>query len=195
MSDSAGPQGREVVEAFHYVRDIYRNVSRILQASDPAMQHRGYRPYGWSAVWTPGDRVTTPEKWGPYWAVRQYYRPETQNREVLTVAAVMWDPKNEEMDTPVLLASRMQVTTTSGPDALWVGLWQHWSMYGSDGIVRPLRVGDESRLAASDVAKAKALLASGALVSVAIPLLNVTSIDVVERRLLDPLLAAPWSLV
>ena len=195
MADVVGINGKEVVAAFHYVRDIYRNVSRILQACDPSMQQRGFRAYKWSAVWTPGDKVTTPEKWAPYWAVRQYHRRDTQNQEVLTVAAVMWDPRHEEMETPVLIGSRMQVVTTSGPEAFWVGLWQHWSTQTPDGEARRLSVENPTRLTPNDVAKAKALLADGTLLSVAIPLLEVVSIDVVERRVIDPLLREPWPLI
>lgn len=158
------------------------------------MADRGFRPYsGWASVWpTLDSKLGSADEWLRNWVIRQYFRPQFQNREVVTLAAILFDLENPRFAVPMLLGSRMEIASPNGADPYWAGQIQRWSEHGADGQVRRLSIempGVEHR-----VDKLRAVVVGGEMLSIAIPLLEATTIDTVESRLIVPLLAAPWDM-
>jgi hypothetical protein len=154
------------------------------------MSELGFRPYsGWAAVWPAGEvKLRSPDQWLRNLVIRQYFRPAFQNRELVTLAAVLFDFENPRFDVPMLLGSRLEITSPNGNDPLWVWQLQLWSDYAPDGQVRRFSV-DQPGVAPERLVTLQKLVVGGEITSVAIPLLEATDIDIVERRVIDPLLA------
>jgi hypothetical protein len=114
----------------------------------------------------------------------------------LTVGVVLWNPHDPEFNTPLCIGSRMVVRETSD-DVYWLALAQLWSRDAlPDAQVRRI---DRSSLGGpgwdtSDTKRFEELMAEGALLSIAVPLLGITRADELENRVLAPLFLASWPL-
>jgi Sel1 repeat len=200
METSAG-QG--MVEAFRYVRDVYRNISRMLLSCDPLMEEKGFLTNPrWYSIWPKRTLELSPENisdtWLPYFVVRHYYNVDAP-LELLTIGAVVWDNWDSHwpgFDTPLCLASRMLVPN-SGPkeitalkDLMWISVIQMWDTTAKpDGEVRVLswdssHLPDRVRKEIPQYVHVR----GGRILSVACPLLEVCDTDVIEKRLINPLL-------
>jgi hypothetical protein len=190
---TAGTPAADLLSAFRYVRGVYNTAARLLHATQPALAERGFRPYAsWAAVWPTIDaRLEDSDRWLRNWVIRQYYHPAHQNRDVVTLAAVLFDFENPGFREPILLGSRMTISSPNGSDPYWLGQAQRWSEHGPDGVVRVLSM-DMPGLAHRPAAS-RAVVVDGAVLSLAIPLLEATDISTVEARVIDPLLKHPWT--
>lgn len=194
-------EGRQMVEGFHYVQEVFRNVSRLLLSADALLSDRKHLPYptDWSASYPKKIfKVDEPQAWLPYYFIRQYHPvpQEPTRKEILTVGVVLWNPQDPDFNTPLCIGSRMVVRETSD-DVYWLALAQLWSRDAlPDGQVRRI---DRSSLGGpgwdtSDTKRFEELMVEGALLSIAVPLLGITRADELEDRVLAPLFLAPWPL-
>ena len=188
--------GRKVLAAFSFVRDVYANAARMLYSADDVMQRRGCVAYGssWKAVPDAGRRgVLDYGDWVPYYVIRQYSPTDTEGDEVVTLAAVFYDPEGSAIVEPLCIASRMAVTSL-GDDLYWLSLYQMWlSDHPADGSVRVITADSADwQLRPEDLEIFQESVAGQTMLSVAIPLLQIKSLDDVEKVLVMPLLGAPW---
>lgn len=193
-----------MTEAFLYVRDVFRNVERMLLASDPILTERGFvvTPR-WLATIPPSDSkfvisadVSVADMWMPYYLVRQYGPAGTDPNaatDLLTIGAVPWHRRLPAFRSPLAIASRARLSTNEPNDVYWVGLAQAWSDLPADSEARIVenvfKTADPSLAATFDK-----LVPSGRIVSVASPLPELRSVEDVARRLVEPLLLHPWPL-
>lgn len=193
MDDTIRNQSAQLVATFRQAREIYRTAARLLRATEPSMSERGFRPYAnWASVWPTLDaKLSSPDQWLRNWVIRQYFRPAFHNREVVTLGAILFDLENPRFRVPMLLGSRMAITTANGNEPYWVAQLQRWSDHGPDGEVRRLSVDQPG---VTRVEEIRTVVAGGELLSVAIPLLEATDIGQVERRVIDPLLHEAWEM-
>jgi hypothetical protein len=193
---------RRMVEAFHYVRDVYRNISWMLLSCDPLMEERGFLTdiKKWIAILPKCKLVLSPgnisDTWLPCFAFRQYYNrdyPLVDNRDypldLITIDAVVWDDTRPEFDTPLCIASRMLVNDEAPEALLRISVIQMWDNNTAkpDGVVRVLSE-DSPNLPESKRKEMAQHVRGGRILSIAVPLLEVCNIDVLDNRLINPLL-------
>jgi hypothetical protein len=183
-------KGRPVVEAANYLIGIYRNVAQMLLSCDPMVAEYGLVPYG--ARWKPmapiKPELNDPTWWLPHRAVRQYHRRDRGGKEVITIGAVLCEPGDETFREPLGIASVMNVTSTNSDHLYWVGLLGHGDPAGL-GRVHDVNV-REWRNDQDWFNNALDLIANGRFLSIAIPLLDITTTRDVQERLVEPLMAA-----
>src|SRR5947208_3444210 len=135
-----------MVKAFHYVRDVYRNISRMLLSCDPLMEEKGFlTDRKWPSIWPDKSLVlssdNSSDSWLPYFVVRQYFNAK-ESIDLITLAAVVWDcwdSNPPRFDTPLCLASRMLVPDTASKELMWIGVIQMWDRAAKpDGELRVL---------------------------------------------------------
>ena len=177
--------GDDITQGFRFVREVYRNVSRMLRASDEVVEKYGfvpYRPVGqrWRPFERTNDNIAEPDGWVPTMIVRQFYPQHAESRAVLTVATVLL---NDVLDAPLALASYMRIKADP-PSVLWLGLLQAWHGEDApfDGVVRPVKNSIEQF--SQEYAAA---LSAPVIHSVAVSLVTITSNNEVERLLVQPL--------
>ena len=178
----AADDGRRMVEAFYYVRDVYKNILQMLMSCDALLQDRGFSPYQWAPM--EGSKWVSwrADDWLAHRAVRQYYPRGRKDKEVLTVGAVLWNPGPQEVQEPLCVASMMAAKST--PDAIyWVSLlgWKVLPMNEVRLLGRADAKGHEETF--------DSIVADGRILSIAVPLLDVTSSETLEKRVIEPLLA------
>jgi hypothetical protein len=186
--------GQKMVEAFYYVRDVYRNISRMLLSCDPLMDEKRFSTnLNWISVWPdralklfPGNISDT---WLPYFVVRHYYSIDDQ-LDLVNIGAVTWDYHRPQFDMPLCIASRMLVPDSSAKELMWISVLQMWdSAARPDGQVRLLNGGDLDSVKKGLGNQFAQRVRGGRILSVACPLLEVGDIAVLENRLINPLLA------
>lgn len=174
-------------DALSTVREVYRSVSKLLLASDPVLDELGLSPYGyqWKAAEEQRFNHTTPDEWAPHRLVRQYFRKKRLDQELFTVGAYLWDPCQEAMREPLCIASFMSVATIHSNDVYWLPLMQaHDATAPADGEVRLL---DPTRWSSANSDALKKLAPTQRVLSVALPLVEITSTSALAHRLLKPL--------
>lgn len=116
MTDS-----ERVCKAFHYVRQVQRSLSTLLQSLDPMLGDLGWVRYDWDHVWPLEiDRrmhASRPERWMPWAFFRSFHRPIRQEEEVLSVVAVPFLPNRPSFREAALLVSYMEVRDV--PDEIY----------------------------------------------------------------------------
>lgn len=191
--------GNEMMQAFLYVREVYANVSRMLQSADPVMSERGLSPYAsWDAVWPSRPKVGDFETWMPTFVIRQYHAAGKKERDLVTIGAVLWswpsDPNQQRaLVQPLCIASRMAVTAPPGnvPDEVYrFGVAQRWARAApADRNVHVLEAKD---IAFDNSSRAlfEKIVVDAKLVTIAAPLLSITTTEELESRLIKPVLSA-----
>lgn len=185
MNDAA-----EMTKAFEYVSDVYRTCATMLLSADAPLADRGFAPYDWYAIWPDRGRLCINHaEWLPTFVLRQYHRPAHVDREVMTVAAVLWGRKPRPAQQSLAIASHMMVETTDTNDVFRWAIVQRWCKTAPpDGVIRQLVEediqfeGNERATFASHVTGAKVL-------SVAVPLPSISKTDELMSKLADPLIA------
>jgi hypothetical protein len=189
--------GKKMMEAFLYVRDVYANASRMLYSSDDIMHRQKLHPYAdWDAIW-PNEEETGILAWNdwlPYYVMRQYHSEDRENVEVVTLAAVFWDACGDGIDEPLLVASRMDGRDLEGNDVYWLSLYQLWlDDYPPDGKVRTITsasMGWEKE--PNDLDVFKDVVDGDRMLSLAVPLVEITDLEQLETRIIAPLMAEPF---
>lgn len=186
MSDlTAG--AKEMDAGFRYVLDVYRNVSRMLLACDPMLEPYGLAPYATWAAMDPAKRTaTTPATWLAHKAVRQYYPPGREHKEIFTIGAYLFNWRGNDAIEPMCVASMMAVTSDSSNDVYWLGVVGA-TLAGSRGEVRIIGTEDIPEGWGRD--RFKQWVRDGRMLSICVPLLEITTTTQVEDRLVKPLLA------
>jgi len=188
---------------YTYMRDVYRNVARMLLSADPIMVDRRFNFAGndWRAV--DSNFATTlqlsrnaTDTWLPTRVIRQYVNFDDDN-DVVTLAAILFANDGENPAVPSAVASRVWFENTGTNDPYWIGVMHVWDALRPpiDGTVRVL--GD--RLEASGLSDANRdifnrLVRGRRLISVGVPLTEVTNTDELVSRIISPLLEHPWPL-
>jgi hypothetical protein len=186
--------GAEMMQAFVYVRDVYANVSRMLQSADPVMSERGYSPYAWEAIWRSRLKVGNFDEWMPTFVIRQYHGPEGKDREIVTVGAALWswpsESEQRRLLEPLCIVSRMYVS--DAPDDVYrFGVVQRWTKTATaDGEVRVIGSKDVA-FAEAERTLFEKIVVGARLVSAAHPLTSITSTEQLETSLIKPVLAQP----
>ena len=171
------------IAAFRFVAEIYENTASLLRAAEELLDRDGFVAY--SNAWKPFSPQTSLQharRWAPHGCVRQFHRLDN-DKEVLTVAVVL--PVEPDFDEPLVLGSYM--TTVTQPDSVyWLALLQSWCRDEAppDGVVRRLRNTSE-RLKADY----ERVLADPVLLSLAVPLHQVSSNRELDEFVIRPLLA------
>ncbi len=171
-------------ECFAYVRDVFRNASRLLSASEIVLSP--YRFVAYSVAWRPFEIKPTldePEHWLPSHAVRQFHRLNEKGKEVFTVGVVFWWEEQNDSFVPLAMTSYMRIRADLD-DVYWVPLLQAWHRGGkTDGTVQVLQNDrDDYR---SDY---EGVLAEPDVASVAVPLVDITLASELDARLIRPLM-------
>lgn len=169
--------------------ELYRSTSRMLRASEPLLEERGYAPY---ANWPVREPLKLayhdPTTWFAHRVVRQFYPRERKNCAILTLGAVLWHPTLPHFDTALCIASFIEVAGTNSNDVYGVPLLQiHAPGAPPDGQVRELRPDDIDSDELRDTFRS--LVPSTRLTSVAVPLETITSTEHLGSALITPLLA------
>lgn len=175
--------GREMDAGFRYVLEVYANVSRLLLACDAILQPHKFAPYAWAPM-EPPRKADAPKTWLPNRAVRQYYPQDRQWKEILTVGAYLYSRHDDKAFEPVCVASMMAVNTANTDAVYWLGVLGALSR-APRGVVETVRATDgQFAWGRSDFEK---VVRDGVILSIAVPLLEITSTTQVEDRLLTPL--------
>jgi hypothetical protein len=183
--------GRGMVEAFYYVRDVYRNICRMLFSCDSLMEEKGFSTEPrWESIWPERTLVLAPgnisDSWLPSFVVRQYHKVDDP-LDLISIGAVVWDSYCRDFDIPLCLASRMLVNDPNPNALLWISVIQMWDTTARpDGEVRVL-VGESSGWLNEDKEFVR-LVRGRRIFSVGCPLLEICDTDAVECRLINPLL-------
>jgi hypothetical protein len=186
--------GQRMVKAFHYVRDVYRNVSRMLLSCDELMKAKQFSAKSKSDAIPKRTPVLSPgnisDTWLPCYVVRHYHNI-SDPRDLITIGTVTCDVDCDQFDMPLCIASRMLVNDTDRDALMWVSIIQMWDTAARpDGEVRVLSEASW-RLPDKDLKEIAQHLyggRGGRILSVACPLLEVCNEDVLEKRLINPLL-------
>lgn len=133
--------------------------------------------------------LEAPEGWLPHQAVRQYHRRGRQDEEIITIGAIICDPNNSAFAEPLAIASMMKQTTSNSDHTYWLPLLGHDERPARVGEVRKLDV-REWRGKEDWFNDALKLVSDGQLLTVAVPLLEITTTSDVQDRLVVPLLTA-----
>jgi len=190
-------QSRGMVEAFKYVRDVYRNCARMLLSCDPSMRDRGFSCFYWKTLYGFGSDINFPDNWLHDYLIRQYYPVQGKEGEnqIFTIAAIPWRRENPDSFEPLCLASRFSATETPD-DVYWISVLQmHEQRILPDGKVHVL--GDDLECLKKDSQKLerfKNLIREGKVASLAVPLLEITNTNQLFNRVVDPVLAHAWPL-
>ena len=185
-------QSQGILDAFAHVRDVYRSVSKLLIASDAVLSEHGYAPYtNFNTTWRPAEKKVfhhgQPDEWILHRAVRQYCRTGLVGREILTVGAMLWNDRADLIGEPLCIVSFARVPTVDTNDAYWLPLMQaHDLSAPPDGVVRyldPTRW--KTQVGSRDAFKK--LDPTERMLSVALPLVEITSTTLLEQRLVRPL--------
>jgi hypothetical protein len=190
-------EGLKMVATFHYVRDVFQNISWILLSCDPIMEDRGFRTDPkWVSAYPQNPKPLSPASKVEgillhYFLVRQYFNLMNP-LDLISIAAVPWDPRSNDFITPLCLASRMLVTDSKPWDLMWIGIIQVWDRVApADGVVR--QIGCNSPKWDPYMQKRFAeLIPAQTVLSLAFPLLGIINTDHLEERLIRPLLSHPW---
>jgi hypothetical protein len=184
-------EGHRIVEAANYLIGIYRNVAAMLLSCDPMVAEYGLIPYGnrWKPMAPIKPELAEPEWWLPHRAVRQYHREGREDEEVFSIGALLCEPENAAFPEPLAIASMMRVTSTNSDAIYWLPLLGHGDYPAGLGKVRKLDV--RKRRNDDDwFNSALDLVADGQLLTIAVPLLDITNTSDVEDRLVKPLVDA-----
>lgn len=185
MSDTSN-SAREMTEGFRYIADVYVNASRMLLSCDLVVAEYGFVPYAtWGIGESPKRMAAKPKTWMAHYAVRQYYPKDRRDQEILTIGAQFWDPESPDDVEPLCVASMMAVNGI--PDAVyWLGMLgaRLRSPRGNVQIVDATAVPN-----AVERKQLETLVRDGRLLSIAVPLLEVTSTSAIEESLIKPLVA------
>jgi hypothetical protein len=184
-----------MVEVFLYVRDLYRNLAKMLLSCDTLMESRGFVPSSnSSSTWwgdvkrlAHGKNVT--DDWLPWLIARLYCRKESSS-DMAAVAGVLWgDPS---FNTPLAIASRMVVVDANSKHLVWICTRQACDKDApSDGNPR-IFGSDCPRYTAADRQQFDHDIKGGRILSLACPLLDIVDTEGLDRRLLDPLFSYQW---
>jgi len=186
----------KLLELFFSVRNIYRNCKKMLLSCDPIMNdEKGFQCFDWWAVYV-DQNINQSDSWLPNWVIRQYYPVKSTVEdesltEILTIGAIPWRKELPESFIPMCFASRLLATST--PNSIYFASVIH--MYESksqlDGVVKVL---DNSSDLLDENKKStfNELIHTGKLLSIAVPLLEITSTSEFFDRVVDPLLDHPW---
>ena len=185
-------QSHGILDAFAHVRDVYRSVSKMLIASDAVLSEHGYAPYtNFNTTWRPAEKKVFPhghpDGWIQHRAVRQYCRAGMVSQEILTVGAMLWNPHADLVGEPLCIVSFARVTSVKTDDVYKLPLMQaHDLSAPPDGVVRYL---DPTRWKTQSSSRDafKRLDPTERMLSVALPLVEITSTTLLEQRLVRPL--------
>lgn len=188
MSD-VSKDAKELDAGFRYVLDVYSNISRMLLACDAMLHSYGFTPYDWPPMEPPG-KASEPVTWLPNRAVRQYFPPDREGTEILTVGAYLYDREVAEPIEPLCIASMMAVSSTNFNAVWWLGMVSAW--FDARGSVETIDATDPRYASHPRFARvrrdATRIVRDGRILSIAVPLLEITSTTHVEDRLVRPLL-------
>lgn len=196
MSETLREQSAAFVKAFSHVCEIYQNVSNMFHATDILMKNKhGFQPYLTRTTVDPKvySMLEHHNQWLQSSIIRQYFQPQFVDREVVTLAAILFDSKKPGDSVPMLLGSRMEIVKRDNiaNSPYWAGQIQRWSTFGPDGQVHKIPVIQPGVPNAKEI---RETVVGDHLLSVAIPLLEATDITTIEERVIKPLLAAPWEM-
>lgn len=189
--------GKRWVDTFRNVNDFYINVSRMLLNADDIMQRKGYYPHAWNSFYPVGHKLAEYKDW-PMWlpefVIRQYYA-ESNEKEIFTIGAFLHLLNNVEFEQPLCIVSRMLANNT--PDEIyWIAMSQGYRRNPlADGKVYVIGESFEDFLfnktreaIDGDIQIFKEVVSGGKLLSMALPLLEITNLEQLEKRLVLPLL-------
>jgi hypothetical protein len=197
--DMTQPDGKAVLAAVNYVRELYSNTSRLLLAADSPLAERGWAPHGssWKPIPQSRGTLAKPDRWLPHYVIRQYYRedePQTKE-ELLTIAVIPFDPVDNRIEEPLCLASRVR-RMVDDDKVYWIPQVQLRCEAGIGPlgevrrITRDMLAPKQARLNAFE-----ALVKGDELLSIAVPLVSLVDDEILATRLLDPILGAAYSRV
>ena len=201
MTDTAPPteDGAQMMAAFVYIRDVYRNLARMLLGADPLLADRGYSPFhSWDAVpASPGTKLARHDDWLPHCVIRQYHPNGNQAGDLITLAALPWDRHAEvyghPQTQPLVICSRLQPTSTNTNDIYWVGAVHTRTSKPLPADSKPHLITSGALRLGGLQAKWEGLVAGGQVLSVACPLLAIRDFNDLERHLIQPLFENSWS--
>jgi hypothetical protein len=192
-------------EAFSYVREIYRNCSRILLNADLLMEERGFLKYGWAHhhyPWYPDNNLawtsktinclSDADKLLTGYLFHQYYEKDKKDKDIVTICTAPWRRGNENEFTPACCVTRFEATSVPD-DVYWIGAMPIWERKNrTDGVIVKYdynKVKEMTLLRNQDLEKYNKLVFSdSAFTSVSIPLLDVVSSEDINNRLIKVLL-------
>jgi hypothetical protein len=187
-----------IMEVMNCAGEIYRNCARILLAADLLMEERGYSRYKWAHVYRdPVDDISHKEVLSLSHAdvlltgylFHQYYSYGRMNNDIVTVCAAPWRRLNPQSYHPVCCATRFAATNT--PDEVyWVGTAPIWEAPNTfDGMLHQYDIHSALWEGYSAIYE-KVVVAGTNVTGFSVPLEEVTSSDILAKRLLVPLLGA-----
>lgn len=191
----------DIMQVMNCAREIYRNCARILLAADLLMEERGYSRYKWAHVHhrDPVDELSRKntevvnlshaDLLLTGFLFHQYYSYGRENSDIVTICAAPWRRWNPKSYRPVCCATRF--TATDAPDEVyWIGtapIWEDPNTF--DGISHQYDI--HSKLWAGYSTTYERIVVAGTKVTgFSVPLEEVTSSDILAKRLLVPLLGA-----
>ncbi|MEM9456119.1 MAG: hypothetical protein AAGF11_18195 [Myxococcota bacterium] len=187
--------GKAVLEAILYVRDFHRTAANMLLAADGPLSERGWAPH--STAWKPIPAATRSlqhaGRWLPHYILRQYYRENRRDdRELLSLIVVPYDPIDQRLEEPLCLASRMRALT-DGDELYWLPQLQlrTKAAIGPFGEIRHITKPDLNPKPAR-LQHFEASVGGGELLSLAVPLMTITDETSLVAELIKPILDAQY---
>ena len=185
QKDAAG-----LIESFRYVRATLRNCAAMLTTADALLRERDWLPYpiSWVTAQRGKDVLADVELWLPGRLIRQFHRPDRDNPDVLTIAAVPDPPITSSTTVPVCLGSWME--KAAEPILIYdVAVAWFWCVEPppADGSVH--LVTQAKLRPGSEVSKGwTGIVSNDVLLTVGRPLLDVTNPDELLKLVIEPLL-------
>ena len=175
------PDGAEILRAFQQMRDLCEDVVLLLKTADTFMHKDGWQDYsGNTAVAQTSGSLTSPRWWVPWGAFRFYTHPE--RKHLVAYVCVLFDhpDKSESMTEPLVIAGLLDWR-----EAGEVGNWDYG--YARWHIGPPGRKDDGTVVVTNpkEVWPSKNYTLTRML-TVALPLVEVTNADILNARILEP---------
>lgn len=182
-------------------RDVYRNCVRLLRAADPLMEERRFSRYSdWKTLY---DKDPTDKEWRtdkvlslqqadrllPGYLFHQYYGPDLQDTDIVTVCAAPWRRAKPESYQPVSCVTRFRATTTDSDDVYWLGTIPIWEEKNqSDGQLHEFDATSLVMLQDYTALFERMVVQGTKITGISIPLDEATSSEVLAEKLLKTLL-------
>jgi hypothetical protein len=186
-------------DAFVFVNEVYRNCARILISADILMEERGFKKYNWKNIY---DMEPIENTWRSYsinnlrqadillpgYLFHQYYHPDNQNRDIITICTAPWRTVNSNTFFPACCLTRFLANSTRD-DVYWIGAIPIWEKSNkTDGIVREYDSSSVNLLENFRDKFNEIVSDEKKLIGISVPLHEITSSDKIENRLIEPLL-------
>lgn len=198
--------GRQWIETFKSINEFYLNVGRMLMSADEILERYSIYLYDdWNEIF-PSNKspkvaaalsnretlIYEETSFIPAWLIRQYYPSGLINKEVITIGAVLWFRYNSQFKEPLCIASRISCKNEAIPDDIyWIAVAQAFAENPeANGKIKAIDKKYIENLPINEVTKQtfSAVVKDDKFLSIAIPLLEITTPNDLKNRLLEPLL-------